>query len=213
MSKVTIIDYGSGNIFSVNQAFKKIGSETIITSDTKVIESAKFLVLPGVGAFHKGIQELHRLDLQNTIIKTVKKGVPLIGICLGMQMLFDESDEFKVTKGLGLISGRGERFSSIDNNNKDLKVPQINWHQISSNTFDKNWKHPLLINHKSSDEFYFVHSFIAKPLITKEVLAYYNYNKLRVPAIVLKDNIVGCQFHPEKSGAAGLKLLKNFISL
>jgi glutamine amidotransferase len=213
MTKVTIIDYGSGNIFSVNQAFKKIGSETIITSNPKMVENAKFLVLPGVGAFHKGMEALHNLDLYNSIIKTVKKGVPLIGICLGMQMLLDESDEFKVTKGLGLIPGRVEKFPSVNNKNMDLKVPQVNWQQISPNPSSKNWKHTLLKDHKFLDEFYFVHSFIAKPTNAEEVLAHYYYNELRVTAVVLKDNIVGCQFHPEKSGDAGLKLLKNFTSL
>lgn len=214
MNKVVIIDYGYGNIFSVNQAFKKIGLETVITSNTQTIENAKYLVLPGVGAFHKGMQALQELELHNSIIKAVKKGVPLIGICLGMQMLLDESDEFKVTKGLGLVSGRVEKFPIINDKNNYIKVPQVNWHKITPNKSSKeDWKHTLLKGHKTKDELYFLHSFVAKPSNTEQIIAHYNCNGFQVPAIIARDNIIGCQFHPEKSGDAGLKILKNFTKI
>ena len=211
MNKVVIIDYGIGNIFSVNQAFKKIGVETIVTSNTQAIEEAKHLVLPGVGAFHKGMQALHNLELHKTIIKTANKGVPLIGICLGMQMLLDESDEFKVTKGLGLISGRVEKFPEVKNKNSKIKVPQINWHEIVPGESVISWKNSLLKEHKSRDSLYFVHSFVAKPLNIDHVLANYDCNGILVPALIIKGNVIGCQFHPEKSGDVGLKILKNFM--
>jgi glutamine amidotransferase len=211
MNKVVIIDYGIGNIFSVNQAFKKIGVETFVTSNTQAIEEAKHLVLPGVGAFHKGMQALHDLELHKTIIKTANKGVPLIGICLGMQMLLDESDEFKVTKGLGLISGRVEKFPKVKDKNNYIKVPQINWHEIAPGVSNISWKNSLLKEHKSRDSLYFVHSFVAKPSNIDHVLANYNCNGILIPALIIKDNVVGCQFHPEKSGDVGLKILKNFM--
>ena len=213
MNEVIIIDYGIGNIFSVSQAFKKIGVETVVTSDPKVIEEAKHLVLPGVGAFHKGMKALHNLKLDKTIIKSANKGVPLIGICLGMQMLLDESDEFGVTKGLGLISGRVEKFPKIKDKNNLIKVPQINWHEIAPGESSVRWENSLLKEHRSKDSLYFVHSFVAKPSKVDNILANYNCYGTQIPAIIIKENIIGCQFHPEKSGEAGLKILKNFMSM
>ena len=213
MSRVVIIDYVIGNIFSVNQAFKKIGVEALVTSNAQAIEEAKYLVLPGVGAFHKGIQALHDLELHETIIKTANKGVPLIGICLGMQMLLDESDEFKVTKGLGLIPGRVEKFPEVKDKNNYIKVPQVNWHEIVPGTPSTSWENSLLKKHKTKDSLYFVHSFVAKQLNTDHIIANYNCYGIKIPALIIKNNIIGCQFYPEKSGDAGLKILKNFMSM
>ena len=213
INEVIIIDYGIGNIFSVSQAFKKIGVEIVVTSNPKIIEEAKRLVLPGVGAFHKGMKALHDLELDKTIIKSANKGVPLIGICLGMQMLLDESDEFEVTKGLGLISGRVEKFPKIKDKNNLIKVPQINWHEIVPAESSIKWENSLLKEHSSNDSLYFVHSFVARPSNMDNILANYNYFGTQIPAIIINDNIIGCQFHPEKSGEAGLKILKNFMSM
>jgi len=213
MNKVVIIDYGIGNIFSVDQAFKKIGVETVVTSNTQTIEEAQHLVLPGVGAFHKGMKALQDLDLTKTIIKTANRGVPLIGICLGMQMLLDESDEFEVTNGLGLISGRVEKFPEVKEKNNYIKIPQINWHEIVPGISNISWKNSLLKEHMSTDSLYFVHSFVARPSNVNYILANYNCYGIKIPALIIKDNIIGCQFHPEKSGDAGLKILKNFMSM
>ena len=213
MNKVTIIDYGIGNIFSVEQAFKKIGFQTVLTSNIKIIEKAQYLVLPGVGAFHKAMQKLKDLELHKAIIKTTSKGVPLIGICLGMQMLLDESDEFQVTKGLGLISGRVEKFSIVEEKNDLIKVPQVNWHEIYPGTSNVSWENSLLKNHNTKESLYFVHSFVAKPSNMDHILANYDCYGIKIPAVIIKDNIIGCQFHPEKSGDAGLKILKNFMSM
>lgn len=213
MNKVVIIDYGIGNIFSVDQAFKKIGVETAVTSNTQIIEEAKYLVLPGVGAFHKAMQALQELELHKTIIQTANKGVPLIGICLGMQMLLDESNEIEVTKGLGLISGRVEKFPEVKEKNSYLKVPQVNWHEIEPSISSKNCKNSLLEEHRSKDSLYFIHSFVARPSNPDHILANYNCYGIQIPALIVKDNVIGCQFHPEKSGEAGLKILKNFMSM
>lgn len=213
MNKVVIIDYGIGNIFSVNQAFKKIGVETLVTSNTQTIEEAHHLVLPGVGAFHKGMKALQDLELNKAIIKTANRGVPLIGICLGMQMLLDESDEFEVTKGLGLISGRVEKFPEVKEKDDYIKIPQVNWHEIIPGTSSISWKNSLLKEHMSEDSLYFVHSFVARPSNEHHILANYNCYGIQIPALIKKDNIIGCQFHPEKSGEAGLKILKNFMSM
>ena len=175
MNEVIIIDYGIGNTFSVDQAFKKIGVKTVLTSDIQTIEKAKHLVLPGVGAFHKGMQALHDLKLNKTIIKTANKGVPLIGICLGMQMLLDESDEFKVTKGLGLIPGRVEKFPKIKDENNYIKVPQINWHEIAPGESIIKWKNSLMKDHRSNDSLYFVISNVVNQSNMNNILAHYNY--------------------------------------
>ena len=213
MNKVTIIDYGIGNIFSVEQAFKKIGVKTVLTSNFQIIEKAKYLVLPGVGAFHKAMQKLKDLELNKAIIQTARKGVPLIGICLGMQMLLDESDEFQVTKGLGLIPGRVEKFPIIEEKKDLIKVPQVNWHEIFPGTSSTSWENSLLKNHNTKESLYFVHSFVAKPSNKDHILANYNCDGIKIPAIIIKDKIIGCQFHPEKSGDTGLKILKNFMSM
>ena len=212
-SEVVIIDYGISNILSVQQGFEAIGVNVIVTSNTQVIEKAKYLVLPGVGAFRKAMEALHNLKLVNTILKAANQGVPLLGICLGMQLLLDESDEFGLTKGLGLIPGRIEKFPTGKNDNIPIKIPQINWHELVPSTSKKSWKNSLLNNQKPNDAVYFVHSFVAKPSNNNHVLADYICSGNRISAVIVKDNIIGCQFHPEKSGKVGLEILQNFMLL
>ena len=212
-NEVVIIDYGIGNILSVQQGFEEIGIHTIVTSNVKIIEQANHLVLPGVGAFEKAMQALHNLKLVNAIVKVAKQGVPLLGICLGMQMLLDESDEFGVTQGLGLIPGRVEKFPIGKNDHNPIKVPQINWHELVPSISKIAWKNSLLNNQRPNDAVYFVHSFVAKPLNNNHILADYICGGNRVPAVIVKDNIMGCQFHPEKSGKVGLDILNFFMLL
>jgi imidazole glycerol-phosphate synthase subunit HisH len=212
-NEVVIIDYGIGNILSVRQGFEEIGIHAIVTSNVQIIEQAKHLVLPGVGAFEKAMQSLHNLELVDAIVKVANQGVPLLGICLGMQMLLDESDEFGVAQGLGLIPGRVEKFPIGKNDHNPIKVPQINWHELVPSISKIAWKNSLLNNQRPNDAVYFVHSFVAKPLNNNHILADYICGGNRVPAVIVKDNIMGCQFHPEKSGKVGLDILNFFMLL
>ena len=197
----------------LEKAFEEIGIKTVITSDNKTIENAKYLVLPGVGAFEKAITALHNLKLVDSIIKTANQGVPLLGICLGMQLLLDESEEFGISRGLGLIPGRVEGLPKGILNNNLMKIPQINWHELVPSASITSWENSLLCNQKPDDAVYFVHSFEARPNNEKHVLAEYICGDYRICAVIVKDNIIGCQFHPEKSGKVGLEILKNFMSL
>lgn len=210
-SEVVIIDYGISNILSVQQGFEEIGASVIVTSNAHVIQEAKYLVLPGVGAFRKAMQALQNLKLLDSIVKAANRGVPLLGICLGMQLLLDESDEFGLTKGLGLIPGRIEKFPAGKNDFSPIKIPQINWHELVPSISNKSWKNSLLNNIRPNDAVYFVHSFVAKPQNQNHILADYICSGNRISAVIVKDNIIGCQFHPEKSGKVGLDILKNFI--
>jgi len=212
-SEVVIIDYGIGNILSVQQGFEEIGIHAIVTSNIQIIERAKHIVLPGVGAFEKAMQALHNLKLIDTIVKVANQGVPLLGICLGMQLLLDESDEFGLTKGLGLIPGRVEKFPIGKNDHNSIKIPQINWHELVPSAAQLDWKNSLLNNQRPNDAVYFVHSFVAKPLNNNHVLADYICGGNHISAVIAKDNIIGCQFHPEKSGRVGLDILQNFMLL
>lgn len=210
--EVVIIDYGISNILSVQQGFEKIGAHAIVTTNVQEINQAKLLVLPGVGAFQKAMQSLHDLNLVDTIIKAANQGVPLLGICLGMQLLLDESDEFGLTKGLGLIPGRVEKFPNEKEGHSSIKIPQINWHELIPSNDQIDWKNSLLDNQRPNDALYFIHSFVAKPSNKNHILADYICGGNRIAAVIAKNNIMGCQFHPEKSGKAGLEILRNFIS-
>lgn len=211
-NEVVIIDYGIGNILSVQHGFEEIGIKTIVTSNIQIIEQATYLVLPGVGAFEKSMQALHTLGLVDAIAKVANNGVPLLGICLGMQMLLDESNEFGVTQGLGLIPGHVKELPKGKEEHVSIKVPQINWHELVPSISNISWENSLLSNQGPNDAVYFVHSYAAKPFNNEHVLADYICGGNRIPAVIVKDNITGCQFHPEKSGKVGLNILKNFIA-
>ena len=198
---IAIIDYGAGNLFSVQNALNFLGIENIITKDKADIEKADKLILPGVGAFPDAMKMLSDAGLVD-VIKEQVKTKPLMGICLGMQMLFEKSYEFGETEGLGLIPGTVELMKPEN----DLLIPHIGW-----NALEKNEECPLLQNVEEGDYVYFVHSFAAVT-DSKNVAAYCDYG-MKVPGLVAKDNVYGCQFHPEKSGKTGLDILKNFAML
>lgn len=198
---IAIIDYGAGNLFSVQNALNFLGIENIITKDKADIEKADKLILPGVGAFPDAMRMLSDAGLIDVIKERVKTK-PLMGICLGMQMLFEKSYEFGETEGLGLIPGTVELMKPEN----DLLIPHIGW-----NALEKNEECPLLQNVEEGDYVYFVHSFAAVT-DSKNVAAYCDYG-MKVPGLVAKDNVYGCQFHPEKSGKTGLDILKNFAML
>lgn len=198
---ITIIDYGMGNLKSVYNALKKVNFDCQISSEVTDIEMADKLILPGVGAFKDAMDNLQNLDLILPIRKKVNDGCPLLGICLGMQMLFDEGYECELRKGLGFIEGKIKLMNSKEN----LKIPHIGWNRLEFNRENK------ILNNINKESFvYYVHSFMAIEMIDENLIAYSKYGDINIPGIVNKGNVYGMQFHPEKSGEVGLKILKNF---
>ena len=196
---ITIIDYGAGNLFSVQNALNFLGLENKVSGNASDINSADALILPGVGAFRQAMEKLSETGLIDCI-KENAKNKPLLGICLGMQMLFDESDEFGTTKGLGLIDGKIQKIIS------PYKIPHMGWNSLE---ITKN--SPLLKGINDGDSVYFVHSFMA--YTDKENISAQCDYGTKVPALVERGNVFGAQFHPEKSGDVGLTILKNFGEL
>jgi len=208
--KVTIIDYGLGNMFSINQAFNKVGIDTIITSDPKIIESSDAIVLPGVGAFGDAMKNLQQLKLIEPIHFFAKTGKPFLGICLGMQLLFNKSEEFGNHNGLGLIEGEVKKFDFTRINGECIKIPQIQWNQVYNKGYI-SWKDTCMSEIEDNSYMYFVHSYYAKPKDDQIILTYSKYGDLEYCSSLKKENITGIQFHPEKSGELGLNIYKNWI--
>lgn len=198
---IAIIDYGAGNLFSVQNALSFIGEESVITGDKNEIRKADSLILPGVGAFPFAMKKLADTGLIDTIKNEVKRK-PLLGICLGMQMLLTESYEFERTEGLGFISGKVDKIPDMG-----LKIPHMGWNSLKIVERDN----PLMKNISDGDSVYFVHSYMAFPK-RSQLTAYCDYG-VEVPAFVHEGNCYGAQFHPEKSGDVGLQILKNFGGL
>ena len=198
---ITIIDYGMGNLKSVYNALKKVNFDCQISSEVTDIEIADKLILPGVGAFKDAMDNLQNLDLILPIRKKVNDGCPLLGICLGMQMLFDEGYECELRKGLGFIEGKIKLMNSKEN----FKIPHIGWNRLEFNRENK------ILNNINKESFvYYVHSFMATEMIDENLIAYSKYGDINIPGIVNKGNVYGMQFHPEKSGVVGLNLLRTF---
>lgn len=200
MSYIAIVDYGAGNLMSVHNSLDFLGYENKIADTPEVIERAAGVILPGVGAFPDAMDALHASGLTDAVLQAAKEK-PFLGICLGMQMLFEESDEVRPCKGLGLLPGRIERIQT------GLKLPQIGW-----NALDILRPNAMTAGVQQGDYVYFVHSFMAVPAEEGDLAAVTDYGA-RVPAMVARGNLFGCQFHPEKSGKVGLKMLQNFAKL
>lgn len=204
---IAIVDYGVGNLFSLTSSLTMLGIESEVTGDAAKLKAADQVILPGVGAFADAMGKLKENGLNQTVIELAQSGKPLLGICLGMQLLFDSSEEFGVHEGLGLVPGRvvslAEAFAKAG---IELKVPHIGWNPI---TFRK--ESPLLKYIKDQDQFYYVHSFYAKDC-QENLVADSDYG-VAVTGIVQNGNVFGTQFHPEKSGHCGLALLKAFAEV
>lgn len=213
MSKrVIIIDYQLGNLFSVNQALINIGLDVIITTNHHDIQTADAIVLPGVGAFKDAMSNLNEMGLTQPIKDFVASGKPFLGICLGLQLLFTQSEEFGSSEGLNIISGEVIRFISTETNGATVKVPQIAWNTINQPR-GLSWEDTPLMGIKDGEDMYFVHSYYVKPVEDTVVLTQTTYGGLTYASSVLKENIFACQFHPEKSAGEGLKLYKNWAVL
>ena len=202
---VAIIDYGVGNLFSLKSSFASIGVEATVTADPEILRAADRLILPGVGAFGDAADKLRESGLDKVLLEEVAKGKPLMGICLGMQMLLDVSFEYGCHKGLGLIPGEIRPISEVIP--KDLPIPQIGWNALRI----KGEKHPIFKYVNDGDCVYFVHSYYGADC-DESVIADTEYGAY-LTAAVAKGNVCGCQFHPEKSGKVGLSILKAFCEM
>lgn len=204
---IAIVDYGVGNLFSLASSFAYIGAESCVSSDPDIIKKADKIVLPGVGAFEDAARKLRDSGLAELICDEAAKGKPLLGICLGMQMLFDESYEYGIHKGLGLIPGKVKPLAGYVPSG--LKIPQIGWNGLN---FPKDREKSRLYDGiEEGEHFYFVHSYYAAEC-DESLSAYCEYGS-PVTASVERGSVFGTQFHPEKSGKAGLKLLLNYSKL
>jgi glutamine amidotransferase len=199
---IAIIDYGMGNLFSVEKAFVKLGAEVVVTSDAKIIAEADKVVLPGVGAFGDCMKNLETSGLIPIIMETAASGKPFLGICLGLQVMFEGSEEAPGIKGLSMFKGLVKKIVA-----PKLKIPHMGWNSLKMAV-----KSPLLDNLPETPYVYFVHSFHAVPSEENIVTAFVEYGG-KVTAAVGKKNVQAMQFHPEKSSSIGLKILENFVRL
>lgn len=199
---IAVVDYGVGNLFSLKSSFGAIGEDVVVSGDADVIRSCEKIILPGVGAFGDAADKLRTTGLDKVLVDEAKSGKPLMGICLGMQLLFDKSFEYGEHKGLGLIPGEIRPISEVVP--KNLKIPQMGWNPLIFGEI----KHPVFKYINEGDCVYFVHSYSA--FTDKEnIIASVEYGGM-ITAAAANKNVVGCQFHPEKSGEVGLKILKAF---
>jgi len=207
--KIVIIDYDVGNVRSMINAFKKVGIHPTLSNKEEEILSADGVILPGVGAFAHGMENLKKYNLLHIIKKYTDTNKPFMGICLGMQMLLDESEEFENTKGLGLISGK---VIKLPTQNKSYeKLPHVSWNEIKEKK--TSWNNTILNNIDQQSDMYFVHSFITDLDNEDEILSTTVYSDYEFCSSIKKDNIYACQFHPEKSGEIGLKIIENFVNI
>ena len=200
MSQVAIIDYGVGNLRSVEKAFAATGCDALISGDEEILRRAQRLVLPGVGAFAACMKALKERGFDRLVREKASEGTPLLGVCVGMQMLFEESDEFGSTPGLGLLKGSVRRFGN------ELVVPQVGWNRIHQKR-----EHALFDGVADGAFCYFVHSFYCQPSDEEVVVGETEYGR-RYASVVARGNICGVQFHPEKSQDVGLRMLRNFAT-
>lgn len=208
--EVVVIDYGVGNLLSVQRGLEHCGAKVILTADTDQILTAKRVVLPGVGAFGNAMQALEQLSLVEVIRELAKRQTPLLGICLGMQLLLDESEEFGITLGLGLIPGRVIPVPAQTLSGETQKIPHIGWSALQPSGATGRWNGTLLQENHPGEAAYFVHSFMAVPADSAHRIADCVYGGHLIPAAIGRNQITGCQFHPEKSGEVGLKILRRF---
>ena len=207
---IVIIDCGIGNLLSIKNSISYHGLDSVVTSDPSIIERSSHIILPGVGAFPSAMQKLKSLNLIEPLNLAKKKGKFILGICLGMQLLFSSSDEFENTKGLNLIDGNIVKLDQFEKA-QNIKLPNIGWRELEEEANIKDIS--ILKNIDKISQFYFVHSYALKNYNKEVKILNSSYQNIRFPAVVNFNNIFGCQFHPEKSREQGLKIIKNFLNL
>ncbi|GGD08000.1 imidazole glycerol phosphate synthase subunit HisH [Pontibacillus salipaludis] len=204
---IGIIDYGMGNLFSVSKALERLDVPYVLTSDPEQLAQCEGLILPGVGAFPDAMKSLAETGMKDFVLSKAAEGMPLLGICLGMQLLFDESDEGGMTEGLGLLPGSVVRFKGIDSEGNRFKVPHMGWNHL-----DPQQPSSPLLQNVEDGYVYFVHSYYVQAKQREDIIASAQY-ETEVPAVVGRANVFGAQFHPEKSGDTGMTILRNFCEL
>ena len=211
-NKIAIINYGINNINSLKMAVTSLGYKAIITSESSDIDLADKIILPGVGSFESGMKNLKKVNLIETIVKAYENNKGILAICLGMQMLLSQSSEFGLFKGLNLIVGNVNKLPSETLENKKRKIPHVGWNTIKiNNKSDNNYKLILREHELNNDYFYFTHSYFALPKNNNNIVSLTNYDDFHFPSVISCKNLIGCQFHPEKSGVAGLNLIRKFL--
>jgi len=208
---VTVVDYGMGNVGSVLRALAACGAEPLLTREPEKVASATRLILPGVGAFADGMEELRRRNLIKPIRSFAQSGRPFLGICLGMQMMFSTGEEFGLVPGLGLIPGIVRAIPSKGSHGETRKIPHIGWNRLTPASADADWRGTILDGIGPDPAVYFVHSYSAVPDNPRHLLARCDYAGYGISATVRSGQFYGCQFHPEKSGPVGLRILHNFL--
>lgn len=207
--KIAITDYGVGNLFSLTRAIKFFKAEVLATEDPEDLDGCDGIILPGVGSFEAGIKGLKLRGLENKIKELAQKGKPILGICLGAQLLLTQGHEFGIFNGLDIIKGQVKKFPPLANKEK---VPHIGWNGINRPE-GGNWDGSVLDGIRENSDVYFVHSYYLEPESAEDVLALTVYGGLTYCSAVKKGNVYGCQFHPEKSGRLGLKIIENFLNI
>jgi glutamine amidotransferase len=207
--KVVIVDYGIGNLYSVTRAFETCGASVTLTANHEHIESAERLVLPGVGAFDDGMKGMQMRGQIEPVKRYVASGRPFLGICVGMQLLMDVGEEFGEHAGLGIIAGRCKAIPATRADGKPHRVPHIGWNALVKPQ-GADWSSGLLVGLPEKPPVYFVHSFAPVPVDDRHRVADCDYDGRRISAVIRSGNVHGCQFHPEKSGSVGLKIIANF---
>lgn len=213
MSDVTIVDYGAGNLHSVARAFEKVGGKIRLATTAAELMAAERLVLPGVGAFAACMNALRVLGLDASVVEFARTGKPLLGICVGMQMLFEGSDEFGRTDGLSLLPGWVRAIPAMRDVGTARKVPHVGWSELLPVPTCSGRQLRLLTSFDALPSVYFLHSFVAHPEEVTDEIARAEYEEFTFAAIVQRGNVAGCQFHPEKSGPGGLAILSNFMEM
>jgi glutamine amidotransferase len=208
---VVVVDYGIGNLLSVKRGLEYCGANVLVTSDPEKILHAKKVILPGVGAYSNAMNALMQLNLVGVIKRISNQNTPLLGICLGMQLLMDGSDEFGYTAGLGIIPGVVVKIPANNQLGQRQKIPHIGWNTLVPANKIVEWEDTLLAGSKLEDAFYFVHSYMAMPLDISHRIADCMYGSNTIASVIGRNKVTGCQFHPEKSGEAGLNILRKFL--
>jgi len=210
--RVTILDYGMCNLLNVARAFEHCGADVSVVEDPAAARAAERLVVPGVGAFKDSINEVRSRGFDDAIHEFARSGRPMLGICVGMQMLFEASEEFGEYAGLGILPGRVVAVPSLTTTGQPQRVPHIGWNHLVPSEISRGWDNTLLSSFADTGPaVYFVHSFAARPADTRDVLADTLYGGHRVCAAVARDNITAFQFHPERSGRDGLRIIETFL--